>query len=151
MTRKQKCELAIEKGFKYNSETGTIINRFGRVITNKRKDGYLCINLYNENRKEYKLLTHQLAWYITYGEIIEEIDHINGVKDDNRIANLRRVTHQGNCFNRTTAKGYYWNKKAKKWHTQIKLNSKQIYLGLFDEEEDARQAYLNAKEIYHIT
>ena len=59
------------------------------------------------------------------------------------------VTRQQNQFNRSNTKGYYWCKKSRKWKAQIKANGKQKYLGLFKKEEDARAAYLAAKEIYH--
>jgi len=78
------------------------------------------------------------------------IDHINGNKLDNRVANLQVTTQQGNSHNRTRAKGYTWNKHAKKWTAQICVNKKKIHLGYYDTEEDAHQAYLNAKPIYHI-
>jgi hypothetical protein len=58
-------------------------------------------------------------------------------------------TCQQNNFN-TCAKGYTWNKPAKKWMAQINLNKKHMYLGCFDTEEEARNAYLEAKKIYHI-
>ena len=77
------------------------------------------------------------------------IDHINHSKTDNNEANLRVVTQQQNNFNRSGVKGYSWDKSKKKWKAQIKATGKQKYLGLFKKEEDARAAYLAAKEIYH--
>ena len=55
-----------------------------------------------------------------------------------------------NSFNQKRAKGYYFHKKAKKWKSQIKLNGKLKHLGLFESEQEAHQAYLKSKEIYHI-
>jgi len=77
------------------------------------------------------------------------IDHKNGIPLDNRVANLRITTQQGNNQN-TPAKGYTWCKKDKKWRAQITLNGKQIYLGYYNKEEEAHQAYLEAKLKYHI-
>ena len=77
------------------------------------------------------------------------IDHINGITTDNQLANLRNVNHQKNLFN-TKAKGYYLQKKTNKWLAEIQVNKERIYLGIFDCEMKARQAYLQAKEIYHI-
>lgn len=77
------------------------------------------------------------------------IDHINHIKHDNRVENLRVVSNQQNQFNRI-AKGYSWDKKKQKWKATIVLNQKEIYLGMFIKEEDARNAYLKAKEQYHI-
>ena len=71
------------------------------------------------------------------------------IRDDNRILNLRSVTHQQNQWNRTKAKGYYFFKRDKKWKSKIYLNNKEINLGTYNTEEEARTAYLQAKEIYH--
>ena len=61
--------------------------------------------------------------------------------------NLRIVTNQENQFNRN-AKGYH--KNGKKFQAQISINGKNINLGMFDTKEEAHQAYLQAKEKYHI-
>jgi hypothetical protein len=78
-----------------------------------------------------------------------QVDHINRIKTDNRLINLRLVTHQQNQFNRS-AKGYGWDKLANKWKAQIKLNGKSKTIGYYVEEEDARSSYLAAKEELHI-
>jgi hypothetical protein len=77
------------------------------------------------------------------------IDHIDIDKTNNYIENLRVLTHQHNQWNRI-CKGCYWCKRCQKWRARIIVNGKQKYLGLFDLEEDAHQAYLEAKKIYHI-
>lgn len=147
MEREEKCKLAIDKGYTYNPETGDITGIKGKVIT-KKHNGYITIQLYLD-KKGYQLRGHQLAWYITYGEVVDCIDHINGLKDDNRISNLRSVTNQENHFNETKAKGYYWCKSKNKWRAKITLNGKNIYLGSYKIEDEARAAYLKAKEKYH--
>jgi hypothetical protein len=149
MTREEKCKLAIDKGFTYNAETGQVFGVRGKEITRRDKDNYIDIGLFN-NGKSYNLRGHQFAWYWVNKEIVEHIDHINGEPSDNKISNLRPVTNQQNHFNQTKAKGYYWNQKLNKWIAQIMLNGKKIHLGCFDNEEDARAAYLEAKEKYHI-
>ena len=78
------------------------------------------------------------------------IDHENHIRDDNSIHNLRVVTQQQNHFNRSGVKGYSWIKRDKKWVASIMLDGKKKYLGGFENEEDAREAYLAAKAIYHI-
>ena len=149
MTKEEKCKLAIERGYTYNPKTGKVYSRFCREITNEGARGYITFNLYFNN-KYYSLKGHWFAWYCVYNECVENLDHINGIKHDNRILNLRSVTHQQNHFNRTTAKGYSWNKKANKWQSDICVNKKNIYLGLFNTEQEARNAYLAAKEKYHV-
>lgn len=78
-----------------------------------------------------------------------ETDHRDRDGLNNQKHNLRIVTHQQNGFNRN-AKGCYFIKRNKKWRAKIMLNSKRIHLGYFKTESEARQAYLKAKEIYHI-
>jgi hypothetical protein len=78
------------------------------------------------------------------------IDHENRTPADNSNDNLRVVTQQQNLFNRSGVKGYCWNKNAKKWQAYIGINGKLKHLGLFKTEEDAHNAYLKAKAIYHI-
>ena len=101
---------------------------------------------YTLSRVVYK--AHNNDWDITDVSKNNFIDHINNNSLDNRIENLRILTHQQNQFN-TNAKGYYWNKQNNKWHAQIRINGKNNFLGVFAEEEDAHQAYLKAKELYH--
>ena len=146
MTTIEKCKLAIQKGYKYNEETGEVIGVRGVILKNKKKD-YLCIKLTYKN-KFYDLRSHQFAWYVKYNEVPPIIDHINRDKLDNRIVNLRSITSQENSFN-TNAKGYSYNKKDKKYIAQIRLGGKSIYLGSFNTPEEATDAYINAKQIYH--
>ena len=140
--------MAIEKGFTYNPETGQVFGIYGKEITAKTKDGYIKFIFYNGN-KPYTLYGHQFAWYYINKECVNYLDHINNSKIDNRICNLRSVTNQENGFN-TKAKGYSWSKQANKWRAIIKVNRKSINLGYFHNEVDARAAYLEAKEKYHI-
>jgi hypothetical protein len=111
--------------------------------------GYRIIKLHNISYP-----AHRLIWIYHYGSIDDnlQIDHINGIKDDNSIENLRLVTAQQNCYNRSrlNAKGYSWDKNNKKWTASIWLNNKLKYLGSFTEEQQARNAYLKACSINHI-
>lgn len=76
-------------------------------------------------------------------------DHIHHNTLDNRRSQLRIATPQQNQWNRKTAKGYCWHEQRGKYLSSIRLNSKNIYLGLFNTKQEARQAYLDAKEKYH--
>jgi len=118
--------------------------------------GYKRIH-FKVNKKRYAFLLHRLVywlhnrdWDIMDSSNDNSIDHIDGDKLNNNIENLRVVTHQENQWNQTRAKGCYWNKREKKWKADITLNRKTIYLGTFDKEIDARNAYLEAKKKYHI-
>lgn len=149
MTREEKCKLALEKGFSYNPINGIIYNKKGIECKTKHERGYIRINLY-KNKKYYNLLAHQFAWYVINNEIVDCIDHINGITNDNRISNLRSVTYQENNWNTKKAKGYTFNKKQKKYVAQITLNKKTIYLGSFELKEDAINTYIDYKNKYHI-
>ena len=99
------------------------------------------------SRVTYK--AHNKDWDITDISDTNIIDHINNNSLDNTIENLRILTTYENRLN-NTAKGYSWNKNDKKWMAQITYNGIKKTIGYFKEEEDARQAYLTAKEKYHI-
>ena len=147
MTREEKCLLVIEKGYTYNSLTGDIYGVNGNVIK-KLSNGYICLSI-KDDRWVY-LYGHQFAWYMVNNEVVDYIDHINGIRNDNRIENLRVVTKKQNSYNMTKSKGCYWREDRKKWRATICIDRKYIHLGYFDKEEEARQAYLDAKKIYHI-
>tara|TARA_R110002153_G_scaffold267790_1_gene432137 strand:+ start:343 stop:819 length:477 start_codon:yes stop_codon:yes gene_type:complete len=107
------------------------------------------------NKKIYSFSLHRLVYWLHNPEwdIMDSsrdnaIDHIDGNRLNNNIENLRLVTQQENNWNQTRAKGYTWNKG--RWQSKLKLNNKTINLGRFDNEEDARNAYLEAKKKYHI-
>ena len=124
----------------------------GDVAGNKNKRGYWKI-VYGG--KIYA--AHRLAWFFTYGVWpTENIDHINRVRTDNRIANLRLCSVAKNSFNmrrdRQNSSGYkgvYWHKKAKKYSAAVKLNRVSYYLGLFNTAEEAYKAYVNKAKQLH--
>jgi len=138
----------------YEYKDGILFNRIdrgrrgkrGARVGSKTKRGYLYCTL-----DSLRYGVHRLIYIMHNGDNEEGlvIDHINGIKDDNRIENLRVVTYQENAFN-TQAKGYYWVKEHQKWKAHIGVGGKRKFLGLFDNKEDAAQAYQVAKEKYHI-
>jgi hypothetical protein len=134
-------------------ETKKII--WKNVYFNDNGNGYLiCTILINGIRKNLRkhrilYLARNPGWDIFDNSSSNCIDHINHSRTDNSVENLRVVTSQQNQFNRSNTKGYYWNKKSRKWKAQITVNGKRKYLGLFKKEENARAAYLAAKEKYH--
>jgi hypothetical protein len=151
MTREEKCKLAIERGFTYNPETGEVLYRNEKKYIYNHF-GYLKIYMFLEDKKRIQLKSHQFAWYWVNKECVEEIDHINGIRNDNRICNLRSVTRQQNQWNRKTAKGFYkdFYKDRIYYVAQIYINTKHINLGRYKTEQEARNAYLEAKQKYHV-
>jgi hypothetical protein len=152
MKKEDRCKLALYKGVKYDKENGIITNSRGKVIDRVTSNNYLVVQIYdNESRKRYCIQAHHFAWYYVYGNCdFEEIDHINRDKTDNKITNLRPVSRNQNQWNRSNTKGYTFNKLQNKWHSKIRHNKKLISLGYYKTESEAREAYLKAKEKYHI-
>lgn len=119
----------------------------------KDREGYIRIRIDN-----VKYAAHRLAWMYVHGDFPKNfIDHINGIKSDNRICNIRDVTRSENMqnINRPQGKnaylGVHLRKKNSKYQAKIGINGKQINLGDFSTAEEARNAYLDAKKIYHPT
>jgi hypothetical protein len=97
----------------------------------------------------------RLSRYIMNYDGKDIIDHINGNIFDNRRCNLRVVTPQQNSMNRSSSPntsskyiGVSLNKNTNKWHSNIKINGKMIYLGRFDNEEDAARERDTATKKY---
>lgn len=94
------------------------------------------------------LTAHRVAYAIMTGEWPpEQIDHINGVRDDNRWANLRAVNSAENKRNMQRSSrsssgvtGVYWDKRRSVWHAHVTLNRRRRFLGYFDTIEDAAAA-----------
>ena len=116
----------------------------GTVAGNLNQKNYCRIKI---NGQEY--LAHRLAWLYMYGVMPKDgIDHINNIKTDNRITNLREATHSQNMRNRlktvrnrTGFKGVGFNKRAKKFKATITYNKIQIHLGYFNDAKSASLAY----------
>lgn len=127
--------------------------KVGQIAGCRRSDGYLIIRI---DKAGY--LSHRLAWMYVHGSLpVDQVDHINGHKDDNRIANLRESTipeNQQNAKSRVGSSsqfvGVSWDKKRRKWCAFIQVHSKNYYIGGFDNEVDAYKAYLAAKKRQHV-
>jgi hypothetical protein len=117
--------------------------KVGSVAGCKNNLGYILIRI---DGKIY--LAHRLAWLYTHGDFpLNCIDHINQIKDDNRICNLRDVTVSENMQNQSQVLGY--TKNGSKYKATITLNNILYQLGSYATKEQARQAYLDAKIKLH--
>lgn len=145
----------------YDPETGDMKWKVNRSRV-KKGDSVGSIDRYGYrttmiDKKNYKV--HRLIWLLTYGYMPAlEIDHINGVKDDNRIANLRLASKDENARNRpmtnrssTGLKGVFRKKKTNKFTSSIYVSGKSIYLGTFNTPEEAYSAYCEAAKNHHGT
>lgn len=143
-----KYELAKEKGYTYDPETGKVYGVKGNEIRRKTKDGYIHISV-GGGGKKYQLYGHQYAFFIMKGYIPKCIDHINQVRDDNRIDNLRDIPKKQNHYN-TKAKGCSFSKVMNKWHSYINKDGIRTNLGYYETQEEAHKVYLENKSKLHI-
>jgi len=100
------------------------------------------------NGKEHKIYMAREILGLKRGDK-RQADHENHITLNNCRSNLRIVTHSQNQWNKTNPRGYHWHKRKKKYQAQIRLNGKSIHLGDFQTAEEAHNAYLEAKKIYH--
>jgi len=103
------------------------------------KDGYAVTSI-----KYKRVKMHHLIIGKPKGKDVT--DHINRVRTDNRLSNLRHVKQLLNMKNMF---GRGCRKRGQTWDAQIQVNGKQKHLGTYKTEEEAHQAYLSAKIIYH--
>lgn len=150
MERIDKIQLAIKKGFKYNPNDGNITSPAGIVISKKTKNGYIMLTIRDVEKKVYYLYAHQFAFWIIHNKTVENIDHIDRNKTNNKPSNLRSVTKSQNAMNMSGVTGVFFCNRSKKWIANIMLNYKKIYLGTFKNKDDALNCYIINKEKYHI-
>lgn len=147
--------------FSYDPETGNL--RWKAPTTNRRivpgsiagairsPNDYLVVGVYGHQH-----LVHRVIWLVVYGKWPDhEIDHIDGVRWNNRPGNLREVTHAENMLNLHVSRGVSgligvsWAKREQKWHATIKSNGRQKSLGYYDDPLIAQDAYVRAKAEIH--
>ena len=149
----------LKQRLSYDQETGLFVwikpprgTKIGSVAGSADNYGYWCIGF---NNKSYK--AHRLAWFYVHGEFPDgQIDHINQIKSDNRISNLRVTDASKNCQNirqpridnKLKTKGVI--RKSGKFYAQIQVAGKKISLGYYSTLEAASIAYQDAKARLHI-
>lgn len=160
----QKTELTaalLRELFDYGTDTGLFTRKVsttnrvkvGDVAGAKNQKGYINIMVCGRLHP-----AHRLAWLYVHGIWPQgQIDHINGIRDDNRIGNLREATNAQNKQNmhgarsdsKTGLLGVRWNDRHQCWQARIMVDGKGRHLGNFDTAEDAHAAYLSAKRELH--
>jgi len=131
-------QAELKKLLDYNPITGVFTwstNRVcvsvGDVAGHISKSGYSTIRI-----KGVLYFAHRLAWLYVYNEWPDNIDHINHNRSDNKIKNLRSVSHKNNLRNMSLSisntsgvTGVYWDKKKKSWMALIMIDGKSKFLG----------------------
>jgi hypothetical protein len=145
------CHAEVSQYVSYDPITGKFIwlknyssRRAGTFAGTKKKDGGIYIHI-----KGNSYQAARLAWVLVHGSIYEgiQIDHINRIRDDNRLCNLRLATASENMRNRRTSLG----EKTARHYTQNKSGSFQVqirgkYIGCVDTVEKAKAMAQKAKE-----
>lgn len=135
----------VEDTFEYRG--GALLRKSSGKRGYERPDGYVYVRLNGISYGE-----HRLVHLLFTGEWPYQVDHKNGVRNDNRPENLRSASHAENCMNRKPMrknKGCYWQPKRRKWIAQIGFSGKRKTLGYFDTELEASRAYVEAAEKLH--
>lgn len=146
----------------YDPETGifTWVETKRRGFNGKKagcfcpRDGYIRIRINGKLE-----LAHRLAWNICNPDdpltSQEQIDHINHIRTDNRICNLRKVTNTENSRNASIgvnntsgALGVWREKRRNKWVAEIKVDRRKIHIGQFDDFDEAVAARKAAEAAY---
>ena len=137
----------------YNPDTGIFTRKKTQTtVGTLRKDGYLMMRA---NNTAY--LNHRLAWFYVYGYFPKQIDHINNIRTDNRICNLREANRSENNQNQIKPRsnnkvgflGVCFDKNNLNYRARIGINKKYINIGSFKTPEEAHNAYLQAKRQLH--
>lgn len=151
---------AIREALEYDEYTGIVVwkvkkaNRIkaGAVAGGIHADGYLKISFNNKNH-----MLHRMIWALHYGEWpSEQIDHINGIRTDNRLCNLRLATHSENAKNAgRVSLGVCGRKgvttcrnKTNPYRARIQVDGQQIDLGCHRTIDAAAEAYRKAAQFY---
>lgn len=155
----------LRKRLRYEPETGKLFWLDYEGMPNSwkarwaGKEAFTCLDVLGYrvgSIDNVSFYAHRVAYAIHHGEWPDnQIDHINGVKKDNRISNLRAVTNQENQKNRSMkinnksgVTGVFWHKAAGKWTAQIRVDYRCKHLGLFDTIEEATAARKEASAKY---
>ena len=135
--------------FVWNESRGRVSK--GAVAGTVDQDGYIKIRV-----DGHQYLAHHLAWIYMFDKKPSEIDHIDRVRNNNSINNLREVTSAENSkntgmwgHNTSGFKGVSWNRATKKWVAYINVNSTHKHLGTYLDFFAAISARLRAEKRYN--
>ena len=127
-----------------------------KVLSKRISNGYNLVSLCKDGKmKQFK--ASRLVYATFVGDILDDmvIDHINNISSDDRLENLQMISNRLNVSKDRKPKskmtGSYKSSRTNKWFAQIVVNKKTIYIGQYDTEVEAHEAYINKlKELEHI-
>lgn len=143
--------------FEYDPETGIVTGKesrgnrkAGKAVGHRCSRGYLQVRLEGKN-----LSVARVAWIIAVGTNPPQIDHINRIRDDNRLANLRESCQTSNARNKKTARnntsgrsGVSFDKQSGLWKVRIGTGGVRKTVGMFRQFDDAVAARASAEAVF---
>lgn len=121
-----------------------------------QKTGYKTVRLIDDEGNAKSVYLHRLiaAIFLQSDPKKNTVDHINRNCLDNRLCNLRYATRSEQLHNRDFSKsggyaGTTWHKTSKKWRATITVNGESKILGLFEDRQEAHEAYIQASKKYY--
>jgi len=153
-------QIELKKLVEYDKDTGIFKRKIstsngatvGDVAGSTHSSGYERLRILGEKNP---IPAHRLAWLYVYGVWPNHIDHINGVRNDNRIKNLRSVSQPENNLNKKIFKnnssgvsGINWISRLGKWRVRIGVSGEYISIGCFQYKWDAICARKSAENKY---
>ena len=156
----QLTQEIVQELFNYDAETGNLYWKKptgarsvpGSIVGTLSFHGYYVVGIFG---KKYKV--HRIIWLYVYGYMPEnDLDHINRIKTDNRIINLREVSDQCNLRNAKQHKsntsgitGISFDKKTISWASWITINGKSYFLGRYSDYTEAACIRLAAEQCHN--
>lgn len=139
-------KLRPESDFKTDAAYKIHRSFVGKIAGGETATGYVSVRI---DGKTY--LAHRVIWLLVHGQLPPhrevEIDHINGIRYDNRISNLRLVTRKQNlrnsgksARNKSGVVGVSWHKKTKSWRAKICDDDGEFHIGVYSSFNDAKEA-----------
>jgi hypothetical protein len=140
-------------GYDYEvSDAGEVRNsKTGRILKSSSNGyGYQRLSLCKDGKINHCYVHRLVAeTFMDNPRNLNEVDHINNNRNDNRVINLQWVTRSQNLQNTSISKtntsgvkGVTWVRNRDRWQAQIQIDGIHIHLGYFENLEDARQARL---------
>lgn len=143
----------------YNKDSGEFTwmeRRGGKSLAGTKagsvkSTGYVLISLYG-----HRYRAHHLAWFIINGSFPSMLDHVNGIRSDNRICNLREANHSQNMMNKrfnkkhsTSARGVYVDSRTGKYRVEVSIDSGKFRSKSIDNLEDAEALSRKIRSALH--